>query len=123
MGIVSALIDKARERSGIDSDSALAAHFGIHRQAVSKWRTEDAYPDEDNIAAMAEMAGEDPAQWLVAVKAIRSSGAAGKAWTALARKLAATATLLAVGILPALHTPAQAASHDVSAPDTRHYAK
>ena len=82
MGIVSALIDKARQRSGIDSDSALAAHFGIHRQAVSKWRTEDAYPDEDNIAAMAEMAGEDPAQWLVAVKAVRSSGPAGKAWAA-----------------------------------------
>lgn len=99
MSIVSTLIDKARQRAGIASDSALAAQFGVHRQAVSKWRNGDAYPDEEHIAEMAVMAGDDPVQWLVAIKAIRAEGKAGKAWAALAKRLATAAmvVLLAVG--------------------------
>ncbi|WP_425605421.1 helix-turn-helix domain-containing protein [Pseudoxanthomonas putridarboris] len=123
MSIVGTLIDKARARSGIASDSALAAHFGVHRQAVSKWRTGDAYPDEENIAHMATMAGDDPAEWLVAIKAVRSDGAAGKAWAALAKRMAATAALLAVMVFPALQTPAQAATDATETAQSRHYAK
>lgn len=108
MSIVSTLIDKARQRAGIASDSALAAQFGVHRQAVSKWRNGDAYPDEEHIAEMAVMAGDDPVQWLVAIKAIRAEGKAGKAWAALAKRLATAAmvVLLAVGFtLPATPRP------------------
>ena len=98
MSIVSTLIDKARQRAGITSDSALAAQFGVHRQAVSKWRNGDAYPDEEHIAEMAMMAGDDPVQWLVAVKAVRADGKAGKAWASLARRLAAVGMALALGV-------------------------
>lgn len=98
MSIVATLIDKARQRAGIASDSALAAQFGVHRQAVSKWRNGDAYPDEEHIAEMAIMAGDDPVQWLVAVKAVRADGKAGKAWAALAQRLAAVAMTLAIGV-------------------------
>lgn len=110
MSIVGTLIDKARARSGITSDSALAATFGVHRQAVSKWRTGDAYPDEEHIAEMALMAGDDPVQWLVAIKAVRSDGAAGKAWSALAKRLAAAAVSLLMGVLIALPLHADAAT-------------
>lgn len=109
MSIVATLIDKARQRAGIASDSALAALFGVHRQAVSKWRNGDAYPDEEHIAEMAIMAGDDPVQWLVAVKAIRADGKAGKAWAALARRLAAVAMTLAIGVGLASPARAQAA--------------
>ncbi|WP_430541661.1 DUF3693 domain-containing protein [Xanthomonas euvesicatoria] len=46
------------------------------------------------------MAGDDPSEWLVAVRAIRSDGKAGKAWAALAKRLAATALvfLCAIGV-------------------------
>jgi len=98
MSIVATLIDKARQRAGIASDSALAAQFGVHRQAVSKWRNGDAYPDEEHIAEMAIMAGDDPVQWLVAIKAVRADGKAGKAWASLAKRLAAVAMTLAVGV-------------------------
>lgn len=96
MSVIATLVDKARKGGGIESDSALAAHFKVHRQAVSKWRNGDAYPDENHIAAMAEMAGDDPVQWLVAVKAIRAEGSAAKHWTSLARRLAATTATLAL---------------------------
>lgn len=109
MSIVSTLIDKARQRAGITSDSALAAQFGVHRQAVSKWRNGDAYPDEEHIAEMAVMAGDDPVQWLVAVKAVRADGKAGKAWASLARRLAAVGMTLALGVGLASPGDAQAA--------------
>lgn len=89
MSIVATLLDKARARKGIASDNALAQHLGTNRQVVSQWRHGDSYPSEDNIAELAEMAGDDPVQWLVAVKAVRSEGKARKAWTALAKRLAA----------------------------------
>lgn len=117
MSIVSTLIDKARQRAGITSDSALAAQFGVHRQAVSKWRNGDAYPDEEHIAEMAVMAGDDPVQWLVAVKAVRADGKAGKAWASLARRLAAVGMSLALGVGLASPRDVQAAvGHSASDP-------
>lgn len=117
MSIVSTLIDKARQRAGITSDSALAAQFGVHRQAVSKWRNGDAYPDEEHIAEMAVMAGDDPVQWLVAVKAVRADGKAGKAWASLARRLATVGMTLALGVGIASPRDAQAAvGHSASDP-------
>lgn len=117
MSIVSTLIDKARQRGGITSDSALAAQFGVHRQAVSKWRNGDAYPDEEHIAEMAVMAGDDPVQWLVAVKAVRADGKAGKAWASLARRLAAVGMALALGVGLASPSDVQASvGHSASDP-------
>lgn len=115
MSIVATLIDKARQRAGIASDSALAAQFGVHRQAVSKWRNGDAYPDEEHIAEMAIMAGDDPVQWLVAVKAVRADGKAGKAWAALAKRMAAVAMTLAIGVGLASPAHVQAAEQGNSA--------
>lgn len=103
MSIVATLIDKARQRAGIASDSALAAQFGVHRQAVSKWRNGDAYPDEEHIAEMALMAGDDPVQWLVAIKAVRADGKAGKAWAALAKRLATLTAGIGVIALAYFH--------------------
>lgn len=123
MSIVSTLIDKARQRAGITSDSALAAQFGVHRQAVSKWRNGDAYPDEEHIAEMAVMAGDDPVQWLVAVKAVRADGKAGKAWASLARRLATVGMALALGVGLASPRDAQAAMDGADAAPSIHYAK
>lgn len=111
MSIVGTLIDKARARSGIASDNQLAAHFGVNRQAVSKWRTGDAYPDEENIVHMAQMAGDDPAEWLVAIKAIRSEGSAGKVWASLAKRIGAVTALVlcAIGLSGAMPGKAYAA--------------
>ncbi|MBD9377958.1 DUF3693 domain-containing protein [Pseudoxanthomonas sp. PXM04] len=114
MSIVGTLIDKARARAGIASDSALAATFGVHRQAVSKWRTGDAYPDEEHIAEMAVLAGDDPAQWLVAIKAVRTEGKAGKVWAALAKRLGAAAAVVLCAIGFALPVVGKAHQIDVS---------
>lgn len=94
------LIDRARTKRGITSDMALAEHFGLNRQSVSKWRKGDAYPSQDHITELAEMAGENPIQWLVAIQAEREKGKAGKAWSLLAKQLGAAAALVLAVALP-----------------------
>ena len=118
MAVVAALMDKARARRGITSDNALGIALGRSRQVVSQWRAGDAYPDEELIVALAEMAGDDAAEWLVAVKAVRGEGKAGKVWAALAKRLAATAAMLlcAIGFSGAL--PGKAYALSVSTPET-----
>ncbi|EFF49016.1 conserved hypothetical protein [Xanthomonas citri pv. aurantifolii str. ICPB 10535] len=91
-------MDKARAKRGLTSDSAIAVELKRSRQVVSQWRNGDAYPDEDLIVSLAEMAGDDPSEWLVAVRAIRSEGKAGKAWAALAKRLAATTLIFLCAI-------------------------
>lgn len=122
MAIVAALLDKARATRSIPSDLALAERLGISRQAVSNWRHGDKFPDEETIAQLALLAGDDPAQWLVAIKAVRTDGAAGKAWAALAKRLGAAAAVLLVAALPQAGQ-AKAGSHFAINPDTAHYVK
>ncbi|MBD9368365.1 hypothetical protein [Xanthomonas sp. XNM01] len=100
MSIVATLLDKARTRRGVPTDMALAERLGRSRAVVSEWRAGKSYPDEDLICALAEMAGDDPGEWLLAIKAVRTDGRAGKVWAALAQRLGtATAVLLcAIGI-------------------------
>ena len=120
MAIVAALLDKARATRSIPSDLALAERLGISRQAVSNWRHGDKFPDEETIAQLALLAGDDPAQWLVAIKAVRTDGAAGKAWAALAKRLGAAAAVLLVAALPQAGQ-AKAGSLFAINPDTAHY--
>jgi len=124
MSIVATLLDKARSRKNISSDNALAQHLGTNRQVISQWRHGDSYPSEDNIAELAEMAGDDPVQWLVAIKAVRADGKAGKAWAALAKRLAAAAMVLflAVGFTLPQRTEASVGSGS-NLDHSIHYAK
>lgn len=113
MAVVATLMDKARQKRGIPSDNALAGALGRSRQVVSQWRSGDAYPDEELIVALAEMAGDNPAEWLVAVKAVRSDGKAGKVWAALAKRLGAAAAVVLCAIGFAL--PVVGKAHEIKA--------
>ncbi|WP_176140740.1 DUF3693 domain-containing protein [Pseudoxanthomonas indica] len=109
MSIVATLLDKARARRGIPTDMALAERLGRSRAVVSEWRAGKSYPDEDLIVALAELAGDDPGEWLLAIKAIRTEGKAGKVWASLAKRLATASAVLLCAIGLAVGTPAQAA--------------
>lgn len=100
MSIVATLMDKARTRRGIESDNALGKALGTNRQVISQWRHGDSYPSEENITRLAEMANDDPVQWLVAIKAIRAEGTAAKHWQALAKRLATAMTVAALCAIP-----------------------
>ena len=90
---ITALIDKAREHSGIPSDNQIAERFGITRQVVSQWRSGKSVPSDERILALSRMAGAAPGPFLVAAAAARSHGEAARAWSALARQLGAAAVV------------------------------
>lgn len=96
MAIVATLLDKARTRRGIPTDMALAERIGRSRAVVSEWRAGKSYPDEDLIVTLAELAGDAPGEWLLAVKAVRTEGKAGKVWADLAKRLGAVTAGIAV---------------------------
>lgn len=123
MSAIAQLLDKAKKTRSIPSDNAFAASMGLRRQVISQWRSGDSYPSEDNIAQLAEAAGEDPVTWLVRVKAERTEGPAGKAWARLARQLGAAASIAILMIALALPVPARATTaYDASLNEQTPYA-
>lgn len=123
MAVLDALIDRARDKAKLPSDNALAIHLGLARQTVSQWRREGKYPDEEVIVRLAEMAHEDPGQWLVAIKAVRADGKAGKVWAALAKRLGAAAAVVMLGVMLALPLHADASQPGFEQGRSMHYAK
>lgn len=127
MTIVATLLDKAKKARTLTSDSALAAEISTNRQVVSQWRNGDSYPSEENIVNLAELAKDDPGQWLVAIKAVRSEGSAAKEWAKIAKRLAATTALLLILALPysviAHAQDFQQLQQAEQANGSRHYAK
>lgn len=87
MSIVATLMDRARKGEKMSTDSALALRLGVTRATASQWREGTAYPGEEKIAQLATMAGDHPIDWLIAIKAERSSGAARDAWLQQSRQV------------------------------------
>ena len=99
MANVAVLLDKVRNTRSIASDNALALSLHVTRQTVSQWRHGDAYPDEDRIAQLAELAGEDAGGWLLLMKAERTEGRTKKAYQSLVKQLG-IAAMLGIVLMP-----------------------
>lgn len=117
---VAELLDAAKKAQGFETDMALAKALGISRSAVSAWRSGTKGPDPVQSAALAGYTGIPLAKVLGIVGEARAISAKEKdVW----RRLAATATLLAAGVIGGALQPAQAATLGVEAAPTVHYAK
>lgn len=102
------LLDKARKTRSIASDKALAERIGVQRSLVSGWATGAVPMPDARIVEIAELAGEDPGTWLLAIHAAQDTGAVGRHWQALANRLGsmAASVLLTTGAIGALALPA-----------------
>lgn len=117
---IPALLDAAKTAQGFETDMALAKALGVSRSAVSAWRNGQKGPDPVQSAALAGYTGIPLAKVLGIVGEARAISVKEKAvW----RRLAATATLLAVVVLNAAPAPAQAPTAAYSAGPDHHYAK
>lgn len=100
MDAVNKLLDRAKKARSLPSDVALAGSLGVSRQLVSQWRNGANPMSDERIAQVADLAQVDAAQWLVAIHAAQTSGAAHKAWERLARQIGAAAVLAVAALFP-----------------------
>lgn len=93
------LIDQAKVNAGINY-SGVAERLNRSRQTVSNWRHGERVPEDEEIIALARMAGQDPDPWLAVAQAARSTGPAQARWEAIAKRLgvAAAIALCAIGV-------------------------
>ncbi|WP_223621031.1 helix-turn-helix transcriptional regulator [Lysobacter sp. ESA13C] len=109
MKTIADLIDHARARSGIATDSAMGVRLGKSKQTMSQWRSGVRNPEDDDVVRLCRIAGEEPAEWLLIAQVARTTGAAHDAWLALARKFGAAASVaLMVCVLSLVALPASA---------------
>ena len=122
MQTIADLIDAARARTGANYTD-ISERLDRSKQLITNWRSGNKVPTDGDVLALARMAGEDADKWLAIAQAARVEGEAKTRWESIAKRLAATATLLAVAVLGAPQAPAEAVFKRFEAAQTVHYAK
>lgn len=123
MNAIALLLDKARMNRSLATDLALADFLHVKRQTVSLWRKGTAYPEEDRIAQLAELAGDDPAVWFVTVKVERATGEAAKVWRKIAKQMSIAACLAIAVALGGIHEAKAATTAEPGVVQAIHYAQ
>lgn len=114
------LTETAFAASGATSIRGFADLVGVSHVSVLAWLDGSRIPSFEHAAALAKIAGLPIVKTASEVRMAAPENARHKS---ILKHLAATATLLAVTVLPALSERAHAATGDVAEAHTRHYAK
>lgn len=109
------------EKSGLSSYAQLAPKLGISDGAISHYRTGKRVPQVWVVAEALKVQGH-PQPERAAIEIMKAAALTSPERT-FWRRLAATATLLAVGVIGGALQPAQAATFDTGAAPTQHYAQ
>ncbi|MDR3086507.1 MAG: helix-turn-helix domain-containing protein [Azoarcus sp.] len=98
---ISHYMDEAEQRGIIKNDAEIARRLGVADATVSRWRTGQRAPDEDQAAALAELLNKP--QIMAESAASRAKTKEGRAaWERLARSLSLQASLYAAIICTAI---------------------
>lgn len=85
---IAQLIDRAKARTGIESDYKLAQTLGVTRGAVSQYQHGKILPDDRVITLLCEMSGDDAAVIAAEIQAERAKTEEGKTlWRLIAERL------------------------------------
>lgn len=84
---IDVLLDLARQRSNLASDSALARRLGKNHAFVFTLRKGHALPSDESLVMLCTLAKEDPLPWLLTLNIERTTGEARRIYSALAQDL------------------------------------
>lgn len=102
------LLDKAKMMCEGQSYAALARALDVTPQTVHQWKTGDVPLPTERIVAIAKIARVPVDEWVMQILTDQSKGEAHRVLEGIARRLGFTATLLLLGVLNALPSPAKA---------------
>ncbi|WP_085908081.1 hypothetical protein [Kiloniella majae] len=94
-------MDKAIKIQGFKSDKDISRSIGKSMALASQWRTKRAWPSDDAMIKLAEMAGESPEKALLDLNIWRSEGAARSIYEKLASRTIQGVAILGVSSLAA----------------------
>lgn len=83
-------MDIAKEKNGLKSDNKLAHALGLKNASVSNWRTKKAWPADDTMVKLAELAEISPEQGLLELSYWRSEGKAKETYNKILTRLTAS---------------------------------
>lgn len=89
MPTIDEYIDEAKRVRGFRSDRELSNALGFKNNSVSHWRTKRAWPSDESMVTLAELAGMPPEQALLDLNFWRSTGQAKSVYATLAARIAA----------------------------------
>jgi len=85
--------DKARNLNGFSSDRQLDRALGFKGQPTSQWRTKRAWPADETMIKLAELADEDPGIALLELNSWRTEGPAKLGYLRILEKYVAMLVL------------------------------
>lgn len=89
---IHAVTARIKARHGLKSQPELARFLGVTEKTVANWKHGRNWPDDDQTAKLAELAGIDPDALTAYFHAMRaSSPEARERWLRIARRLLSTA--------------------------------
>lgn len=116
-------IDEARRVGGVPSDGKLALSLGMARVSVNHWRQGKAWPSDENMIALARVAGISPAVALVDLAIWRAKkDEVSSVWKRLA-EVAATLALPAMIVLSLVSSAEPAAAAELGGGHSVYYGK
>lgn len=95
MRTVDEYADLAKNAQGFRSDRELGRALGYKGNTVSYWRQKKAWPSDDTMLQLAELAGIEPGEALIDLNIWRSSGRARSIY----QRMAMTAAGLIIGLV------------------------
>ena len=84
---ICALLDAAKSHSGIKNDRQLGLRLGLDATAINCWRKARSKPNDNNLIAIAKLAGVDPLPLLIELNMLRSEGEAASIYGELLARL------------------------------------
>ena len=81
-------LDRAKERSGVQTDKDLNRLLGYHSSMIAHMRSGRSFPSEDMMLALADLAGIHEHVALLDLAACRNSGRVRQAYIALLGQIA-----------------------------------
>lgn len=98
---ISLYLDDLIKKGTVKNDSDTARKMGLSRTTISKWRSGDRTPDDDEAVKLAELLQREPGELLAECGAARAkTPATRQAWERIAARMAISITLCACVIHP-----------------------